>query len=387
MHLSHSIGFALAWMAGGALLQGESFWYSGPPATMHIGVEVDPPGSTRLDNQHVDASFVGPATAAAFALDAVEDDSNLMDVIPLDPESFHPYANPTTRRTFFSSFEGAGFDFLGLSDGQTYWELPRDPVPGQIFLGVNTYITASETAIRADWNPGLPEASANVDDKWMAIDLIDAQMPPGGQFALYGILFSPMFEFRDAMATFDGLDGSDRLYLPASGHDHFLWGFTATGIYTLTFQTSTFLVGGFEEWAALEGMSGTSADFTADMELDGVDAGLEYAIGGSATGLDVGLLPGEGIDNNQPVLYVTLPFGIPEPGRYDILYEVLAFDALNDTPTVIARKSGNGSWENLSATVTVHEHLRNHTTYAVTDAVALASPANRFLQLRVTRLE
>lgn len=62
----------------------------------------------------------------------------------------------------------------------------------------------------------------------------------GGQFILYstGLYASP------AMNTADGLSTADSIDLFAGGHDHYNLGFTAAGIYDLTFTAAGTLVGG-----------------------------------------------------------------------------------------------------------------------------------------------
>ncbi|MGF1449739.1 MAG: hypothetical protein ACFB20_10020 [Opitutales bacterium] len=369
-----------------AVVNADSFWYSAAPVTVTFGVETDPPGSTRLDELHVDLSFVGPAAPAAFALDRV-DTEMLTNVVPLDPAFNHPYVNASTQRTFSDELLPFGLDFLDLADGQTYWELAQDPVAGQIFLGVNSYITSADLNRRALWNPGVAEQGAIIDGRWIVIDLIDAQMPSGGNFALYNLLFSPVIGFRDFLATADGLDAGDRLYFPSSGHAHYRWGFTQAGVYELTFQTSTFLEGGFAEWAALEGLSGSNADFTVDNESDRATAGLEYALGESANGYDPSLLPSAGVDGEHAILFVCLPFGQPDPGRHDIRYEVWARTGLDGPESLIASKEGNAAWVAHAGTVSLHEARRNHTVFAVRDAEVVSAAQPRFLRLAVTLIE
>lgn len=62
----------------------------------------------------------------------------------------------------------------------------------------------------------------------------------GGAFVLYttGLYGSP------AMNSADGLSTADAIDLFAGGHDHYNLGFTAAGIYDLTFTASGALVGG-----------------------------------------------------------------------------------------------------------------------------------------------
>ncbi len=367
-------------------LAAQSFWYSAEPVTVTFGVEADPPGSARLDNRHVDLSFVGPAAAAAFALDRV-DTSDLLDVIPEDPATHHPYVNASTRLPFSEQLIPFGFDFLDLADGQTYWELDQNAIAGELYLGINSYITSAELNRRAVWNPGAPEQGAAVSDRWIAIDLIGAEMPPGGNFALYDFTFSPSAQFRDFMATADGLDVSDRLFFPSSGHAHFRWGFTQSGIYKVTFQTSAFISGGFEEWAELEGMTGVSSDFTVDQEDDRALAGLEYAIGETANGYDPSVFPSAGLEAGHGVLFVCLPFGLPEAGRHDILYEVVAQSGASGSESVIASKDGNAAWVSHGGTISLHQERRNHTVFAVRDTVAPTAAVPRFLYLRVSLIE
>lgn len=111
----------------------------------------------------------------------------------------------------------AAFDFLGTAAGQPVWLLPQAQEAGRPFLGIG-----SEELSASDW----------VGNFTMSLTSVSG--PAGGNVSIWqsGSFGSPVVMF----ATSDGLTGAD-IYHPVPGsHEHFNFGFTAPGVYELTFR-------------------------------------------------------------------------------------------------------------------------------------------------------
>ncbi|WP_165245612.1 choice-of-anchor M domain-containing protein [Paludisphaera soli] len=74
----------------------------------------------------------------------------------------------------------------------------------------------------------------------LTLSLTGVSNSTGGQFVLWGNGFAS----SPAMNTADGLSLDDSIELTATGHDHYNFGFTAAGVYDLTFTVTGTLVGG-----------------------------------------------------------------------------------------------------------------------------------------------
>ncbi|AMV39252.1 choice-of-anchor M domain-containing protein [Planctomyces sp. SH-PL62] len=112
------------------------------------------------------------------------------------------------------------------------------------FAGNALYVLA-QTSAGAGTRPFLGFGAEEIDPGVFVGDaltftLTDFFSSTGGQF----VLFSNGSQANPSINTADGLSASDFVDLYAGGHDHFNLGFTAAGIYDLTFSAAGVLVGG-----------------------------------------------------------------------------------------------------------------------------------------------
>lgn len=117
---------------------------------------------------------------------------------------------------------GTAFDFIGAQAGDRVWNIRTDQeIPGLVFLGLAT-----------------EEIKANtfVGDK-VTLSLKNVQGP--GAFSLWTAGATPSVK----MASFGGIDLSDKVELTTGSHNHFNWTFSAPGEYAITFEVSGTPVG------------------------------------------------------------------------------------------------------------------------------------------------
>ena len=115
------------------------------------------------------------------------------------------------------------FSFLGTA-GSPVWILPQVQDPAQLFLGFGTEELAS----------GL-----FVNDQ-VTLSLRGVRAP--GQFSVFE---SDMFGNPNLfMNSGDGITGADAIVLPAGGHQHVNWAFSAPGNYEVDFEAAGTLVAG-----------------------------------------------------------------------------------------------------------------------------------------------
>lgn len=118
---------------------------------------------------------------------------------------------------------GTEWDPLGVAAGEGFWFLPSiDGGPGgAAALGAPFVGIGSEALDPLDWTGSIELALQSVSGP--------------GDFALWQVQFgTPLF----FMSSFDGIDGSDVYEIGVGGHDHANWGFTAPGLYEITFVAS-----------------------------------------------------------------------------------------------------------------------------------------------------
>ncbi len=112
-----------------------------------------------------------------------------------------------------------GFDMpaLGRSAGDTIWVLPWTQEDGLPFLG-----TASEELNPSDWVGGITFTLGNVTSS-----------SGTGEFALwrYGVS-------GDVTLDISSLTGPDSVITQTGSHDHFNWGFTEPGTWTIELTAS-----------------------------------------------------------------------------------------------------------------------------------------------------
>ncbi len=123
--------------------------------------------------------------------------------------------------TLFSRPAGAAWDLIGNSAGDDTWLLPESETDadtlGSPFLGIG-----AEEVTLGTW----------VGNE-LTLTLINVSGP--GHFSLYNVtLGTPTFE----MSSFDGYGDSIVMDLDVHDHEHFNYGFSAAGVYDVTFEVS-----------------------------------------------------------------------------------------------------------------------------------------------------
>lgn len=146
---------------------------------------------------------------------AIFDGSPLADDTEFEPEQVVIVVPNSTQ---FSRPAGAMWDFLGNAAGEPTWRLPASNAAAVAenapFLGIG-----AEDA----------ELGAFVNNQ-LTLALVAVSGP--GHFSLYNVsLGMPTVK----MASFDGIDSNDVITVPAGGHLHFNFGFSAPGLYEVTF--------------------------------------------------------------------------------------------------------------------------------------------------------
>jgi surface-anchored protein len=112
---------------------------------------------------------------------------------------------------------GTAFDFIGAQAGERVWNIRADQeIPGLVFLGLATEEISK---------------GAFVGDK-VTLSLKGVQGP--GAFSLWTAGATPSVK----MASFGGIDASDKVELTTGSHNHFNWTFSAPGEYAITFEVS-----------------------------------------------------------------------------------------------------------------------------------------------------
>jgi len=172
---------------------------------------------TLLIEGHVDGIGVGYA-AGAWDLH-VHDDETDLEYDPADVVFLVPPAVQTVIPAAPSPYS-----FLGTA-GAPVWILPQTQVPGVLFLGSSAH-----------------EVENGVFAGDIKISLVGVSGP--GNFFLYQTdMFGLPIQF---MNSANGIDSADKFEIPAGGHIHFNWAFTAEGMHTVTVQASAVLAGSGE---------------------------------------------------------------------------------------------------------------------------------------------
>jgi surface-anchored protein len=117
-----------------------------------------------------------------------------------------------------------GLELFGDA-GDFLWVLPQSPDDQLLYLGAS--------------GEGLPPQlfTGGLNLQLRAIEA------PGHFFVWQATQFGDLALHINSR---DGIDSSDRLPLRAGGHDHYNWGFTAPGVYTVVFQVTGHLPGQLE---------------------------------------------------------------------------------------------------------------------------------------------
>jgi surface-anchored protein len=137
---------------------------------------------------------------------------------------------------------GSAFDFLGVPAGQPVWILPQSQDPNLLYLGVSGYRGASPSSGTNGFGRYTltdPRIGSPSNGPWVQLSLVAVRGP--GQFSVFQNGFSGPIVW---MASSDGIDASDELFIVDGGHIHYNWAFTQPGRYEVDFTASAFLADG-----------------------------------------------------------------------------------------------------------------------------------------------
>lgn len=152
------------------------------------------------------------------------------------------------------------YGLLG-APGATVWVAPEIYQPGVIYLGIGAPLLG-----RNIFTGGL----SNRGQVTMRLVSVTGTGPAaGGTVTMWQSGYPPRFHFSSA----DGVGPEDSLNaITANFHAHYNWGFTAPGLYRLTFEYSGTLVP-----ALGGGLVSTAVTYTFEVEHAGRESPLRYA--------------------------------------------------------------------------------------------------------------
>jgi surface-anchored protein len=179
---------------------------------------------TTIDMAHVHLEAVYDGTNLSLQ---VNDTTNGVIYAPSD---VFLYVNPNAEQA-----QPDGWSFIGAGDGNTFWQLPQEEDPTQLTIALSA--EPIDPGTFDTYQPNDPRI--NRAGEYVKFSLRDVQGP--GDVSLWQDGQAP------AAWWWSTVDGG-RLFDPAAyvesgGHSHFNWGFSATGIYNLTFELSAFANG------------------------------------------------------------------------------------------------------------------------------------------------
>jgi surface-anchored protein len=141
------------------------------------------------------------------------------------------YVNAKARQV-----QPTGWKFIGAGDGNMDWQLPEEEDPTLLTIALSTENTAPGTF--DTYRPNDPRISRA--GEWMKFALRDLQGP--GDISAWQDDQPPPSSWW--ISSFDGGRTLDpAVYIEPGGHLHLNWGFTATGVYQVTFEASAFING------------------------------------------------------------------------------------------------------------------------------------------------
>jgi len=138
------------------------------------------------------------------------------------------------------------FDFIGVAAGEPIYLLSANPVPGQLYLGVEAdygltsperMLTSNATNYKS-WDPDADVSGPTGTSRYVELSVKAVRGP--GYFSVYD--FSLGFGgVRAQVASADGLDGKDEWHQIPRSHSHYNWAFTEPGYYEIDIQARTLL--------------------------------------------------------------------------------------------------------------------------------------------------
>lgn len=140
-----------------------------------------------------------------------------LEYAPHEAYAFIPLSSSAVRPA------GSQWDFTGVNAGATLYLAPAvDQTPTVLFLGLGTEEIEDGTLV----------------GNTLTFTLDGVSGP--GSFSLW-----QTDGFGSPLVALSSFDGTDSFNVTTGGHDHYNWGFTAPGVYELTFTVSGLLDDGF----------------------------------------------------------------------------------------------------------------------------------------------
>lgn len=263
--------------------------------------------------------------------------------------------------------------------GDPLWILPQSQYPGILYLGLSTETIA----------PGTFTGPLTVTLK--SLDL-PGRVATNVTERFYVWQAGHLGEFNVLVNSPDGLTSGDALSLPASGHAHFNWGFSTSGLWHVTFQASGRVTGEasplastnltfafhvlplrpFEQWQATNWPPATPRDILGplgDPDGDGIPNLMEYALGLNPTNATRAGLPTASVVESNGQRYGALTYTRAKSATDCVCEAVAASRLAADwlTLTVVHRVEESGALERVT----------------VRDTTPLSSGQQRFYRLRV----
>ena len=189
-----------------------------------IGGGVVPVGGVTSEDVDIGVGFED----GAFELEVHDESNGGVEGTEYAPNEvlFHVAAE-----SLFARPAGSQFDFLGLAAGANLSLLPASPNGDLLFLGF-----AAEEVPAGTFVPGT-----------LKLRLVsvagggDSSLPAPGAFSVFSLdAGNPVVH----IASSDGISSSDHIDLIEGDHSHFNIGFSAEGLYAITFEASGTLIGG-----------------------------------------------------------------------------------------------------------------------------------------------
>jgi surface-anchored protein len=185
--------------------------------------------------------------------------------------------------------------FIGVGPGEPFWWIPQTSWSGA-WVGFNA---CSGGACASYFEPD-PRANATAEWKTLALRRVRYLGKGNGVFSLWSQ--GPLGELTVWMTTVDGVNAGDLYYVGNGGHAHPSFGFSALGLYELTFTATCYegpgktnphtsppisfyyAVGSYAEWISrhFAPTNWWGAGQTGEMDDpdgDGISNVMEYALG------------------------------------------------------------------------------------------------------------
>jgi surface-anchored protein len=224
------------------------------------------PDRTILDMAHVHLEAVYDGTTLSVQ---VNDTTN---AVIYNPSDVLLYVSAYAEHT-----QPDGWNFIGAGGGNTYWLLPQATDLNQLTVAVSA--EPIDPGTFDVYQPNDPRISR--PGEWVKWSLRDVRGP--GDVSIWQTAQAPNAWWA---STVDGGRQFDpAVYVESGGHTHYNWGFSAAGIYDVTFDVSAFVNG--------HGLPIHSGDVSFRFGVEATDDPTPSALGaGSRHGIDPALFIG-----------------------------------------------------------------------------------------------